>query len=707
LGTRHSALRTNVTQPALLLRNRPPPATEAEVTWQAAANQVADFYAAVYPPPGPYNQNHPHQHQHQHQQRQGPSEREARNAFRVYSQLAASEADVVVRAMTGEPPEETTVESAMRGGHLIRGVGGGGGGCGRSNGGDLVWDEGEINRTSAVGVQTLSERLRAAVAGVAVIESAAVTAVSILSSLPTPSAVEAAGQQIVRRLVDAVWSAGCVVLAPEESTQRSMDGQTCGGAGIVGVDVLEDIERAASGAAAETKGSRNMSAMGEGRSPMQAALDLLVRALSAAEAAHTSLGHLDGVEDCIGGHDTALDLPPFEALCMCLHESWPRALPLFIWRVAAAAAATEGGCIVGKESAGAAAEGLQTFTEMGANALAAKKMRRLLARRALQVLTLPPRGAGTVAANKPGGRGSGGERKRGETLVVWAVLLSTAGHHQAAAWLLLTKAGAATEDAGPSLPTAQHVAAAAAAAIDAEATLSFENDVDAYGAPSISGGTGETDEEVNPPVRTTAEGWSLATRLLKVEAAEGGGDGFHAAADVFEVLSAAFQQVVQRRLNASVAADLIEGSTPRADGGVGADADVDSNAAAQHLLHAAEVLATVISRHVTGTGGAHVGGMVNVKVNAKGGSEEGSRACAGGALSASAALVEDVAAGFTSTVARLGNLSLCDGDGDGDGDGTTTSQSHTPATLRVDSLEYLAASSTRCLAHLTRLIETK
>ena len=33
----------------------------------------------------------------------------------------------------------------------------------------------------------------------------------------------------------------------------------------------------------------------------------------------------------------ALELPPFEAVCVCLHTAWPRALPTFVFRAAGAA----------------------------------------------------------------------------------------------------------------------------------------------------------------------------------------------------------------------------------------------------------------------------------------------------------------------------------------------------------------------------------
>jgi hypothetical protein len=175
-----------------------------------------------------------------------------------------------------------------------------------------------------------------------------------------------------------------------------------------------------------------------------------------------------------------------------------------------------------------------------------------------------------------------------------------------------------------------------------------------------------------------------------------------------EVLSAAFQHVVQRR------------STPAA--AAAAAADVDVNAAAQHLLRAAEVLATAVSRHVSPSGGSHGRGVDDANDGGGDGGDGGlngidgtaAAAAASGAgtatSSSTASLVEDVAASFTSTVARLGSLSLSDGSGDGLNRKNTTNITpdaapSSPATLHVDSLEYLAASATMCLVRLTRLIE--
>jgi hypothetical protein len=57
-----------------------------------------------------------------------------------------------------------------------------------------------------------------------------------------------------------------------------------------------------------------------------------------------------------------------------------------------------------------------------------------------------------------------------------------------------------------------------------------------------------------------------------------------------------------------------------------------------------------------------------------------------------------LAAGFTSTIAHMGSLSLST-----DGSG---GRSHGFA-LRVDSLEKLATASTQCLTRLTRLIDAE
>ena len=98
---------------------------------------------------------------------------------------------------------------------------------------------------------------------------------------------------------------------------------------------------------------------------------------------------------------------------------------------------------------------------------------------------------------------------------------------------------------------------------------------------------------------------------------------------------------------------------------------------AQYLLRAAETLASATAQHIGG-GDEIIGDD-------------------GAARSEAAALVDEVAAGFTSTVARMGGLSLST-------DGSNGGGSH-GLSLRVDSLENLATASTQCLIRLTRLIE--
>jgi len=164
---------------------------------------------------------------------------------------------------------------------------------------------------------------------------------------------------------------------------------------------------------------------------------------------------------------------------------------------------------------------------------------------------------------------------------------------------------------------------------------------------------------------------------------------------VFEALSAAFQHVVQRQALAKPksSGDFASpsGSAGGGGGASGSDGDeMDPDAAAQFLLRAAETLASAMAQHI-GVGDEIIGDN-------------------GAARSEAAALVDDVAAGFTSTVARMGGLSLS-ANGSGGG-GTHESLSANGSgggsyglSLRVDSLEKLATASTQCLTRLTRLIE--
>ena len=309
-------------------------------------------------------------------------------------------------------------------------------------------------RVTAAGVQRLSDnpRLRAAVAGVDIIESASVmtttapsTSTSTSMSSPASSAKQsakqataeaAAGQRILRRLAEAVWSSdgdggsASVSLAPEEEAPSSRRSTAVGrAAAIVGADILHDVEIFAAAAGGGGDGC-----------PMQAALGLLARALSAAEAAHCAAAAAaaadddaaeadDADNDAIrsgGGADGkergknaagaaapgALDLPPFEALCVCLHESWPRALPSFVWQVAAAKAA---------EAAAAAEEEAETKT--GTKKVSTRATRRKLARRALHVLNPSPprrqRSGGGVDDDEARARARA--RTRGQALVGYGV----------------------------------------------------------------------------------------------------------------------------------------------------------------------------------------------------------------------------------------------------------------------------------------------
>ena len=116
-----------------------------------------------------------------------------------------------------------------------------------------MWDTGEIVRAGAGGNrQRLRGSLRAAVAGVAVIEAAAApsttpTAAGTAGGTGAAAAagaagVVAAGRRIVRRLVDAVWSGGQVVLSPAEAPRASMQSRV-GGAGVFGAQIFNDVER--------------------------------------------------------------------------------------------------------------------------------------------------------------------------------------------------------------------------------------------------------------------------------------------------------------------------------------------------------------------------------------------------------------------------------------------------------------------------------